>query len=96
MLELLEEALQSVELDWELWVPRLGAIEATVFQPGYGLIPCPEKAPWTSIGGASGRFPKVFFVLRTMRKLVKEGRRTTKSRGGRCLLFLNDAMFSNS
>ena len=49
MLELLEETLQSVELDWELWVPRLGAIEATVFQPGYG----PEKAPWTSIGGAS-------------------------------------------
>ena len=31
-------------------------IEATVFQPGYGLIPCPEKAPWTRIGGASGRF----------------------------------------
>ena len=53
-----------------------------MFQPGYGLIPCPEKAPWTRIGGASGRFPKVFFVLRTMRKLVKEGRRTTKSRGG--------------
>ena len=44
-------------------MPRLGAIEATVFQPGYGLIPCPEKAPWTSIGGASGRFPKVFFCV---------------------------------
>ena len=78
MLELLEDALQSVELDWELWVPRLGAIEATVFHPGYGLLPCPEKAPWTRNGGASRRFPKVFFVLRTMRKLVKEGRRKTK------------------
>ena len=28
VLELLEEILQSVELDGELWVPRLGAIEA--------------------------------------------------------------------
>ena len=63
VLELLEEILQSVELDGELWVPRLGAIEATVFQPGYGLIPCPEKAPWTRIGGDSGLFPKVFFCV---------------------------------
>ena len=59
-------------------MPRLGAREATMFHPGYGLIPCPEKAPWTRIGGDSERFLKVFFVLRTMRKLVKEGRITTK------------------
>ena len=91
MLELLEEALQSVELDWELWVPRLGAREATMFHPGYGLIPCPEKALWTRIGGDSDRFPKVVFVLRTMRKLVQEGRRTTK----RDIFYENFALFSN-
>ena len=77
MLELLEEALQSVELDWELWEPRLGAREATMFHPCYGLIPCPEKAPWTRIGGDLECFLKVFFVLRTIRKPVKKGKRTT-------------------
>ena len=49
-------------------MPRLGAREATMFHPGYGLIPCPEKAPWTRIGGDSERFLKVFFVLRTIRE----------------------------
>ena len=62
VLELLEETLQSVELDEELWVPRLGAREATMFHPGYGLIPCPEKAPWTRTGGDSERFLGVFCV----------------------------------
>ena len=65
VLKLLEETLQSVELEEELWVPRLGAREATMFHPGYGLIPCPEKALWTIIGGDSDRFPKVVFVVRT-------------------------------
>ena len=91
VLKLLEETLQSVELEEELWVPRLGAREATMFHPGYGLIPCPEKALWTRIGGDSDRFPKVVFVLRTMRKLVKEGRRTTK----RDIFYENFALFSN-
>ena len=91
VLELLEETLQSVELEEELWVPRLGAREATMFHPGYGLIPCPEKALWTRIGGDSDRFPKVVFVLRTMRKLVEEGRRTTK----RDIFYENFALFSN-
>ena len=69
MLKLLEETLQFVELEEELWVPRLGAREATMFHPGYGLIPCPEKAPWTRIGGDSEHFLKVFFLLRTIREV---------------------------
>ena len=55
----------------KIGTPNLGAREATMFHPGYGLIP--EKAPWTRIDGDSERFLKVFFVLRTIRKLVKEG-----------------------
>ena len=33
-LELVDQTLQSAELEDELWVPRLGAREATVFHPG--------------------------------------------------------------
>ena len=77
VLKLLEETLQSVELEEELWVPRLGAREATMFHPGYGLIPCPGKAPWTRIGGDSERFPKVFFVPRTIRGLCLDNQYRT-------------------
>ena len=47
-LELVDQTLQSAELEEELWVPRLGARQATVFHPGYGLLACPERALWTS------------------------------------------------
>ena len=90
-LELVDQTLQSAELEDELWVPRLGARQATVFHPGYGLLPCPENALWTRIGGDSERFPKVLFVLRTMKRLVEEGRRTTK----RDIFYENFAIFSN-
>ena len=90
-LELVDQTLQSAELEEELWVPRLGARQATVFHPGYGLLPCPERALWTRIAGDSERFPKVVFVLRTMKRLVEEGRRTTK----RDIFYENFAVFSN-
>ena len=60
-----------------------------MFQPGYGLIPCPEKAPWTRIGGASGRFPKVFFVLRLLRREEEQLRETFS------MIYENFALFSN-
>ena len=90
-LELVDQTLQSAESEDELWVPRLGARETTVFHPGYGLLPCPEAALWTRIDGDSERFPKAVFILRTMRRLVEEGRRTTK----RDIFYENFAMFSN-
>ena len=90
-LELVDHTLQSAELEEELWVPRLGAREATVFHPGYGLLPCPESALWTRIAADSERFTKVVFVLRTMKRLVEEGRRTTK----RDIFYENFAVFSN-
>ena len=52
-LELVDQPLQSAELEEELWVPRLGARQATVFYPGYRLLPCPEGALWPRIVGDS-------------------------------------------
>ena len=52
-LELVDKTLQSAELEEELWVPRLGARQATVFYPGYRLLPCPEGALWPRIVGDS-------------------------------------------
>ena len=91
VLELIDQTLQSAELEEELWVPRVGAREATAFHPGYGLLPCPDRAVWTRIAVGSERFPKVVFVLRTMKRLVEEGRRTTK----RDIFYENFAVFSN-
>ena len=90
-LEFVDETSQSAEMEEELWVPRLGAREATVFHPGYGLLPCPEKALWMRIVADSERFTKVVFVLRTMKRLIEEGRRTKK----RDIFYENFALFSN-